>query len=285
VDEVCEMSRAVRGKRYRYIRNYLPHRARMQESDFSERTPTRQVLRSLAAAGQLKGPPLELMSPNKPPEELYDTVEDPHELLNLAGSPQHEEILAGMRKALWPWMIENRDTGLLPEAEIYTRSEGSTPYEMAKLDQKFPVARVLGAAELVGKGPEHRDELVKLLADSDSAVRYWAAIGLLAMGPEAKPAEEALLKASADPSPSVRIAAAEALCAIDQEAKALPVLVAGLHDDDGWVRLQAAVSLEKIGPKARPALAHMKALLAEAPKHEAAMYLKWALGRAVSRLE
>ena len=285
VDEVYEMSRAVRGKRFRYIRNYMPHRARMQYSDFSERTPTRQVLRRLAAANQLSGPPLELMSPRKPAEELYDTIDDPYELVNLAASPQHHEILARMRKTLWPWMIEKRDTGLLPEAEIHTRSEGSTPYEMAKLDQKFPVARILGAAELVGKGPQHRDELAKLLTDSDSAVRYWAAVGLLAMGSEAKPVEQALLTAIADPSPSVRIAAAEALCAIDQEAKALPVLIAALHHDDGWVRLQAAVVLEKIGPKARPASADMKALLAQTPKHEAAQYLKWALGRAVTKLE
>ena len=146
-------------------------------------------------------------------------------------------------------MIEKRDTGLLPEAEIYTRSEGTTPYEMAKLDQKFPVARILGAAELVGKGPQHQDELVQLLADSDSAVRYWAAVGLLAMGSQAKPSEAVLLKASADSSPCVRIAAAEALCAIGQETKALPVLIAALHHDDGWVRFQAAVVLGKIGPR------------------------------------
>ena len=285
VDEVCEMSRAVRNKRFRYIRNYLPHRARMQHSYYSEQTPTRQAFRRLAAAGQLSGPPLELISPHKPPEELYDIAEDPYELLNLAASPEHEETLVEMRKALWPWMIERRDTGLLPEAEIYTRSKGSTPYEMAKMDQKFPVARVLGAAELVGKGPEHRDELAKLLGDSDSAVRYWATVGLLALGSEAKPAEQALLKAVADPAPSVRVAAAEALCAIGQEAKALPVLIAALHDEDGWVRLQAAVVLEKIGPKARPALAEMKAILADAPKHEATLYLKWSLGRAVAELE
>lgn len=285
VDEVCEMSRAVRDARFRYIRNYMPHRARMQYSYYSEQTPTRQVFRRLAAAHQLTGAPLEFMSPGKPPEELYDTVEDPHELVNLVESPQHQEVLTRMRKALWPWMIEKRDTGLLPEAEIYTRSEGTTPYEMAKLDQKFPVARILGAAELVGKGPQHRDELAQLLADSDSAVRYWAAVGLLAMGSQAKPSETVLLKASADSSPCVRIAAAEALCAIGQEAKALPVLIAALHHDDGWVRFQAAVILGKIGPKALPALPDIKALLDKKSKHPAELYLQWALGRAVSELE
>jgi len=285
VDEVCEMSRSVRGARFRYIRNYMPHRARMQYGYFSEKTPTRQAFRRLAAAAQLTGPPLEFMSADKPPEELYDTVEDPHELVNLAASPQHREVLAQMRKTLWPWMIEKRDTGLLPEAEIHARSKGTTPYEMAKLDREFPVARILGAAELVGKGPRHQDELAQLLADPDSAVRYWAAVGLLAMGSEAKASEAVLLKAVADPSPSVRIAAAEALCAVDQEAMALPVLIAALHHEDGWVRLQAAVSLGQIGSKARPALADMKALLGEKSEHQTGLYLQWALGRAVSELE
>jgi arylsulfatase A-like enzyme len=285
VDEVCEMSRTVRDARFRYIRNYMPHRARMQYGYFSEQTPTRRAFRRLAAGNQLTGAPLEFMSTDKPPEELYDTVEDPHELVNLAESPQHEEILGQMRKALWPWMIEKRDTGLLPEAEIHTRSEETTPYEMAKLDQKFPVARILGTAELVGKGPEHQDELAQHLTDADSAVRYWAAVGLLALGSEAKASEAALLKASADPSPSVRIAAAEALCAVGQEAKALPVLIAALDHEDGWVRFQAAVVLGKIGPKARPALADMKTLLAEKSKHETALYVRWALERAVSELE
>ena len=39
------------------------------------------------------------MSAGKPPEELYDTVEDPHELVNLVESPQHQEVLARMRKS------------------------------------------------------------------------------------------------------------------------------------------------------------------------------------------
>ena len=285
VDEVCEMSRTVRDARFRYIRNFMPHRARMQYSYFSEQTPTRHAFRRLAAADQLAGAALEFMSDDKPPEELYDTLEDPHELVNLIASPQHQEVLARIRKVLWPWMIENRDTGLLPEVEIYTRSEGSTPYEMARLDRRFPVARILGAAELIGRGPQHREKLTQLLVDSDSAVRFWAAMGLLAMGREAKASEAVLLKAIADPSPSVRITAAEALSAIGHEARAVPALIAALHHEDGWVRLHAAVVLGKIGPKALPALADMKALLVEKPKHQSTLFLQWAIERAVSELE
>jgi arylsulfatase A-like enzyme len=285
VDEVCEMSRTVRDERFRYIRNYMPHRARMQKSFYSEQTPTRKAFRRLAAAGELTPEPLKFMSQTKPDEDLYDTVEDPHHLVNLVESPQHQEILVRFRKTLWSWMIEKRDTGLLPEVQLHSRSQATTPYEMAKLDQTFPVARVLGAAELVGKGPDHLDELTKLLADSDSAVRYWAAVGLLAIGIEAQPSEAALLEALTDSSPSVRIAAAEALTAIGQEAQALPVLIAELQHKDGWVRLQAAVTLDKIGPKARPAIAQIKALLADKPKHEASQYVEWALTRAISQSE
>ena len=51
VDEVYECSRTVCDKRYQYIRNYMPHRGRMQHSNFSERTPIRQEIRRLAAEG------------------------------------------------------------------------------------------------------------------------------------------------------------------------------------------------------------------------------------------
>jgi len=70
VDEVYEFSRSVRDKRYRYIRNYMPHRPRLQHSDYSERTPTRKELRRLAAAGKLTGAVKDFMSPTKPAEEL-----------------------------------------------------------------------------------------------------------------------------------------------------------------------------------------------------------------------
>lgn len=259
VDEVLEISRTVRGPRYRYIRNYLPHRPRMQHSDYSELGHVRKEVRRLAAAGKLSGTQALLMEPSKPAEELYDTQADPHELRNLAGSAQHRAILEGLRKELRSWMIRTRDTGLLPEDEMIRRAEGGSPAEMPRAS--YPIERILDAAELVGRGPEHLNKLQALLGDGDSAVRYWAAVGLTALGVRAKPASEALRKALQDPAPSVRIAAAEALAGLGAEAEAVPVLSACLLDADPRVALQAAIALWYLGEKARPAVGAMREAL------------------------
>ena len=84
------------------------------------------------------------------------------------------------------------------------------------------------------------------------------AVGLTALGPRAKPAEKALLAATKDAAPNVRIAAADALCNLGREDHALAVLIAGLQHASPFIRLRAMNALDRIGPRARPALAAMR---------------------------
>lgn len=284
VDEVYELSRAVRDKRYEYIRHYMPHRPFMQLSVYSEQTPTRQGWRRLAAQGELAGPESLFLRPTKPVEELFDTQNDPFEIHNLADLPDHQQVLQRMRKVLRTWMVDTHDTGLLPEAEMYRRCGELTPYEIARKADRFPVQRILAAAELVGRGVGSLGTLEAMLGDSDSAVRYWAAVGLVALGPDARPASGALVQALSDPAPNVRLAAAEALCNLGHEQDALPVLVEGLEDDDGWVRLHAAIVLQHIGQPARGVLPQIKKALDEERKHQATLYIHWALSHVLEDL-
>jgi len=285
VDEVYEMSRSVHDHRYQYIRNYIPHRPRMQHSDFSERTPTRKELRRLAAEGKLAGAVKDFMSPTKSAEELYDTETDPHQIRNLADSPEHREMLERLRNELHDWMICIRDTGLMPEVEMRRRSAGGSPYDMARQTDEFNVARALAAAELAGKGAATRDRVISSLGDGDVSVRYWAATGLAALGPEAEPARGALVKALSDAAPNVRFAAAEALCNIGAQSQAIPVLIAGLEDDDPVARLYAAMTLVAVGDAAGPATAEMqKALERESAKGTYPLYIRWALAYALKNL-
>jgi uncharacterized sulfatase len=284
VDEVYEMTRAVRDKGYKYIRNYLPHRPVMQHSDYSERTPTRREIRRLAAAGELSGPTALLASPTKPAEELYDVQDDPHEIHNLAGSPDHHAILERMRGVHRRWATETRDTGLLPEGEMHLRSHGRPPYEMARDESAFLVERIIQAADLVGRGVEVRLKLVTGLNDPDSAVRYWAATGLAAMAPQSQLAGADLVRSLNDPAPDARLAAAEALCELGRQREALPVIVEALEHESGWVRLHAAIVLVAIGEKARAAAPQMEQAIAANRKGEAALYIRWALAHALDEL-
>lgn len=283
VDENLLLSRSVRDRRYRYIRNYLPHRPRMEHSTYSEVGHVRRELRRLHAEGKLKGHEAWLMAPQTPPEELYDVEADPHELNNLAASPAHRQTLERLRKELRQWILRTRDTAFLPEDEMVRRSAPGNPYDMPR--EKFPVERILNAADLVGRGASHLAELRRLLGDADPAVRYWAAVGLTALGAQAKAALPELRKAVQDPAPSVRIASAEALAQNGGEAEALKALGEALQNRDSRVALQAAIVLWYLGPKAATAREAMrKALQVQSAPADQREYLQWCLEKTLKRL-
>jgi hypothetical protein len=70
-------------------------------------------------------------------------------------------------------VLQSRDFGFLPEAEIHNRSQNSTPYEVAQDDELYPLVRIVRTADLAASlDIDAVDELIAVLADADSAVRY-----------------------------------------------------------------------------------------------------------------
>jgi len=121
MDETYDIIRAVRDKRFKYIRNFKPGRPYAQYIDYMEKMPTMQEMRRLNKESTLTGPQKIFFLPEKPEEELYDCLEDPHEIRNLAGAPEQRERLAAMRKILDEWMKDTKDLGLIPEDELNER--------------------------------------------------------------------------------------------------------------------------------------------------------------------
>jgi len=261
IDEVLELSRSVRQGRYLYIRNYYPHRPRMQRSFFSEITPLRKVLRAQAAQGSLPGHEAWLMQPTVPPEELYDTQADPYQFNNLVNSPSCRDLLRDMRGALREWIIETKDTAFLPEADMVARAGGRSPYDWARQGDIYPLAEILRVADTIGRSKQFFTTQRQALASSDAAIRFWGANGLAAMGMAAQPALPDLKERLQDPSVSVRLAAAEALCRMGQPQLALPVIIQALEDDNVLHNLHASTILMVIGDRARPALPAMRTAL------------------------
>lgn len=290
VDEAYDLARSVRDQRYLYVRNYMPHLSYNQPEGYSDQAEVRQEITRLAAAGKLNEVQMAYAGPRRPLEELYDTAADPHQIHNLAGSAEHQAILDRMREAHCRWVVETRDLGFLPEWEMWRRSAESTPYEMARNAGVYPQERIVAAADLVGR----RDALprqVELLSDPDSGVRYWAAVGLRALGGEAgtsAAAKQQLTKSLTDPSASVRIEAAGALAALGDSPEAIKVLADELQGEQPDAVMHAARTLQLLGAKARPALPAMQAALraAQQPEDRRAidLYLRFSLGPAIDRL-
>jgi len=257
MDERYDLVRSVRDQRYVYLRQYMPHRIYGQHVSYMFQTPTTQVWKRLFDEGKLAPEQRAFWEP-KPAEELYDLASDPDEVRNLADSPEHREILERMRKALRDWELRVRDVGFLPESEIHSRSEGSTPYEIGH-DRAYPLERILDMAEAASsRKAEALPKLKEGFQDQDSAVRYWAATGILIRGVDGLAAARGELReALADPAPSVRVVAAEALARYGDPAElreALAVLTDLVSEKyDALVSLAALNALDELDAKADPA--------------------------------
>jgi uncharacterized sulfatase len=257
MDERMDLVRSVTDGRYVYLRNYFPHVSQAQRVSYQFETPTTCVWRDLFDQGKTTEAQSLFWRVPKAPEELYDLQSDPDEVRNLAGSPAHRAILEKLRTAQREHLFKIRDVCLLPEGELHSRSQGSTPYELARDEARYPLKRIVAAAELASNlEPRALAELKKLLADPDSTVRYWAALGFLMRGQNAvAQSEDSLRAALKDASPYVRIVAAEALGLHGKEsvrASALDVLreLAPPEKNGVFVSMSALAAIEALGEKA-----------------------------------
>lgn len=118
----CDMTvdriRAVRGPRYKYIRNFMPDRPYTQWNQYVEQQyPTLRVMQETYALGKLNAVQSLWMAPRKPDVEFYDTATDPFEVKNLAASPDHRKRVAEYGAKLDAWIKETNDQGALPETD------------------------------------------------------------------------------------------------------------------------------------------------------------------------
>ncbi len=287
VDEAYDLARCVRDKNWLYVRNYMPHVSYNQPSFYSDMGEIRDDITQLAAEGKLTSPAQKhYAGPTRAIEELYDTANDPHQVRNLASAPEQKERLARMRALLRKWILDTRDLGFLPECDMAVRMGTGTPRETLQSDGAYPLERILAAAETVGSGMGSLPKQLEMLSDKDSAIRYWAAVGLRALGQKARSAADRLAVALKDSAPAVRIEAAWALADMGSGAEALPVLVAALEGRDLHAAVRAARALEMLGEKARPVLPAMKKACAAAHKGHGdnAMFIRFALDTALEKL-
>ncbi len=271
MDERYDCVRSVTDGRFVYVRNFRPDKIYGQHINYMWQTPTTVVWEQMWKDGKLNEAQSAFWK-TKPAEELFDLATDRDEVKNLAMVPEQQAVLEKFRTALRAHEERIRDVGLLPEGEFHRRSAGSTPYDFGHDDAKYPFARVYAAADLASSlKPEAAPALLASLADADSGVRYWSALGLLMRGADAvKSAHAELTKALDDASPDVRIVAAEALGRFGSDAdvaRVLPLLAqqADWSKNDVFTVMAALNAIGALGEKAAPLAATVKALPSKGP--------------------
>ncbi|SHN10212.1 Sulfatase [Cyclobacterium lianum] len=245
MDERYDMSRSARDSKYRYIRNYMPYRVYGQFLEYLWRAPSIQSWEAAYKAGECNDVQSRFWN-TKPAEELYDTQNDPWEVNNLAYDPRYEEVLQRMRTATKDWMLEIKDSGFIPEAELIDRTAGTTTYEYMR-QSELDLNELVDGANLASN-PRKGDLpfLTAMLEHEESAIRYWGATGLLMLGGEAAEAVEELKNVLADPSSNVKVVAAEAMYRLGHEEEGLQALYEVLQSSNSFARTHALNAIDSI---------------------------------------
>ena len=262
VDEVRDLARSVRSKKYLYIRNYMPHLGYNQRTAWPDLGEIRHEFYRLADPKKMTPPQWHFAGPTRSVEELYDCDKDPQNLQNLSGSTSHKKVLNRLRRELNNHLKESRDLGFLPEYEAWKLFENSSGWEVGN-SGKVDLQIISKAAEQVAQAKEK--SLLVNLKSRNASVRYWGAIGLNAYQKEiSNEAKKALRTALGDSSPSVRIEAANALILHGEVEDALAQLIKELKHQNLIVVTHAARTIELLGNKAIKAAEAMKECLIRA---------------------
>jgi len=238
MDERYDMSRAVRDSKYRYIRNYMPHRIYAQHLEYLWRAPSTRSWEQAYLSGNCNETQSVFWN-SKPAEELYDTENDPWEVNNLATDPAYADIVNRMRTANREWMTRVKDAGFIPEADRVRRTGEMPVYDYIRTSG-FDLETVIKAAETASFGNvENLTLFQSYLKNEESSIRYWGATGLLILGEKAEPAKKELLISLNDSSPDVVSVAAEALYNLGETEAAKAALLEVLENPNEFARCQA----------------------------------------------
>lgn len=210
MDERCDNVRAIRDKRYLYIRNYMPYAPWGQHLNYLWKMKATQAWEKHHKEGKTDAITGRWFG-TKPMEELYDTSADPDNVNNLINDPSYKEVVARMSSALDKWQVKNYDSALLPESEMVKRAADNktTIYEMVRNPALYDLKSYQKASALALKNdPEILPELIQNLKAADGGVRYWGIVGCFNLYGKTKIDLEAIRPSLKDDSHEVRALAA-----------------------------------------------------------------------------
>lgn len=118
LDAQYDMIRAVRDRRFKYLRNFRPDQGYYLPVAYREQMGSMRELLRLRDRGGLDAVQAQWFRSSKPEEELFDTWNDPHETQNVAARPEYRAQLLELRGVLEKWMRQTDDQGARTEAAL-----------------------------------------------------------------------------------------------------------------------------------------------------------------------
>jgi N-sulfoglucosamine sulfohydrolase len=221
-DERIESTRSIRNKQFLYVKNYIPYVARGQHLQYQWMIPMQRVWEEYYKSGKADANQSRFFEV-KPEHELYDTEKDSYCLNNLADNPEFKGVVKQMKKELGKHQKKIYDAAFLPESELdkLAADNNITVFEVLRNSKLYDIERYIAIADTaLQNDPENIDQLIAFLSDSDGAVRYWGAVGLMMLGEDAASAELPLIESLKDSSDNVRLMAAWALIKINKNKQA-----------------------------------------------------------------
>jgi uncharacterized sulfatase len=248
VDEAYRVTRTIRTKKYRYIRNFIPYLPLLQPNFYTDQSAVKKELIRAQKEEQLTKAQQRMFRKERIPEELYNVEKDPHHLNNLASDPEHRDILNDMRAKLNEKIIKIHDTGLMPEPAMHRLSRNSTPCEVASNPELFPVREILSACDLMLKEDPPEKKIIEYLRHDNGLVRYWTIISIQETETYSDNVNKELNKLLRDDFPVVQVEAAKALIKSGQH-RPVSAIIRNMQSDDEILALYASRAFQNIAPE------------------------------------
>lgn len=248
MDEGIDLVRSVRNKKYRYVKNFMPHRPYGQHVEFLWMAGSIRAWEQDYKDGKLNELQSRFFKP-KPSEELYDIATDPDNIHNLAAEPAYKSVVAELRKETFNWLIKMKDVGFIPEPAVEQIIQTASLYDYAR-SGKYNINEVINTAyQASSLDKSNLPVLIKKATDKDPLVRYWAVTGLLALGEQARAAGPVLKATLQDKEVYIATVAAEALYKLGDKQPALAYLFKAIKDTSTMTRVQALNALQWATPE------------------------------------
>ena len=244
-DETTEIIRSVHTQKYHYVRNFLSYRPHAQRNQYKDGKKISRHMLELYETGKLNELQSRFYQPTRPPEELYDLENDPFEINNLATDPNYQEKLKEMRNALYSWMKETNDPGLIPEPilEDLGKKYGNK-FKAMKQPELSDISQRL--IEVIEAGENENISLLEEKLESECpSERYWAATWLGVN--KVKSVQSKVENLTRDENATVRVAANLALYKINPDYNPIPALAEEVSNDNLVFGMYAINAIEQTG--------------------------------------